>query len=65
MRRALVLPAVGPQVFVLWPDDGTWYKGQVEECDVAAGKASIYYEETEEQVGRRWRRGAAPPRRRA
>lgn len=25
---------------MLWPDDGTWYKGLVEECDVAAKKAS-------------------------
>ena len=35
---AALQPSV--QVYVLWPDDGTWYKGHVEECDVAAKKAS-------------------------
>ncbi|PRW33553.1 PHD finger 3 [Chlorella sorokiniana] len=39
----------GKTVYVLWPDDGTWYKGHVEECDVAAEKATIYYDETEER----------------
>jgi hypothetical protein len=37
-----------PQVFVLWPDDGSWYKGRVTECDVDNAKATIYYDETEE-----------------
>ena len=36
------------QVFVLWPDDGSWYKGRVTECDVDNAKATIYYDETEE-----------------
>lgn len=45
----LPLPRPPPQVYVLWPDDGTWYRGQVEEVDEAAGKASIFYSETEEQ----------------
>ena len=36
------------QVFVLWPDDGSWYKGRVTECDVDNAKATVYYDETEE-----------------
>lgn len=41
------LPAAALQVYVLWPDDGAWYKGSVEEVDVEAGNATIYYDETE------------------
>lgn len=33
---------------MLWPDDGTWYKGRIKKCDVADAKAIIYYAETEE-----------------
>ena len=33
---------------MLWPDDGTWYKGEVMECDVQNAKATVYYDETEE-----------------
>lgn len=36
------------QVYVLWPDDGTWYKGRVTSCDIENAKATIYYDETEE-----------------
>ncbi|EFN53710.1 hypothetical protein CHLNCDRAFT_53651 [Chlorella variabilis] len=35
-------------VYVLWPDDGTWYKGRVTSCDIENAKATIYYDETEE-----------------
>lgn len=47
---ALQLPV---QVFVLWPDDGTWYKGHVEECDVAAKKASKAAQQREAPCRRR------------
>jgi hypothetical protein len=37
---------------VLWPDEEvgtcTWYKAHVSECDVASGKGTIHYDETNE-----------------
>ncbi|KAL4856957.1 hypothetical protein ACK3TF_002657 [Chlorella vulgaris] len=39
-------------VYVLWPDEEvgtcTWYKAHVSECDVASGKGTIHYDETNE-----------------
>jgi len=37
------------QVFVLWPDDGTWYRGTVRRCDPQKYQALIFYEDTEEE----------------
>ena len=28
---------VDKTVYVLWPDDGTWYRGEVTECSVGGG----------------------------
>ena len=44
-----VMAAPPPQVFVLWPDDGTWYRATVREIDHATREALIYYEDTEEE----------------
>lgn len=48
VRRGAPPMLFAAQVFVLWPDDGSWYKGRVTECDVDNAKATIYYDETEE-----------------
>lgn len=37
------------QVFVLWPDDGTWYRGKVRKCNPEEMTALIYYEDTDEK----------------
>jgi hypothetical protein len=50
LRKADVsLDLVDREVFVLWPDDGTWYRGRIEECTPKIGKAEIFYQETDEQ----------------
>ena len=44
-----VMDPAPAQVFVLWPDDGTWYRATVRDIDYAKRSALIYYEDTEEE----------------
>jgi hypothetical protein len=37
------------QVFVLWPDDGTWYRGTVKKFSPTERTAVIYYDDTGEK----------------
>lgn len=40
---------VGRDVFVLWPDNGLWYKAAIQKCNPTQMTGTIYYDDTEEQ----------------
>ena len=40
---------VGRDVFVLWPDNGLWYKAVIQKCNPTHMTGTIYYDDTEEQ----------------
>ncbi|GAB4816000.1 hypothetical protein N2152v2_003046 [Parachlorella kessleri] len=50
LKRSDVKKAlVGEEVFVLWPDNCTWYRAEVEDLSVKNMTADLFYAETEEQ----------------